>query len=125
MGTYYYVTNPYDTIEQAQAAATAQLQELGQKPSIWCIVKELVPNSDGTFTVPSDALDDMVALNLPADGYFSVSSEVSGDTYTGIGAVEAAQRIAEFRTQYINYNNLSKITFFDEIPTEADFSSYM
>lgn len=125
MGTYYYLTNPYDTVEQAQAAASAKLEELGEKPSLWCIVKELVPNPDGTFTVPTEALDDSVALNLPEDGYFSVSSEVHGDTYTGIGAVEAAQRIEEFRTQYVNYHKLNMITFFDEIPTEADFSIYM
>ena len=124
MENYYYGSTPYTTLAEAQTAADEMLTNLQTKPSVWCIVKRVEANPDGSYVIPSETVPDAEALNLP-DGVYSVQSIISGENLIGLTAAEATDAISRLRTEFATSSDVSVITMIKVEATNADFSAYL
>lgn len=124
MITYYYNSNPYQTLEEAQAAASQMLLDLSTKPTLWCSVKRVTENSDGSYNIPVKTLADQEILNLEQGHLYSINSNITGDTLTGTSAEDTSLHVESMKKEFVEFSNLNLITAFGEIPTDADFSIY-
>jgi len=122
---YLYKQQPLTTEAEVEAAITATVDILENRPSEWCIVKELGGNAEDGWVIPQQPLTDYEILNLLDDTkFYSVQSRYQGGNETGLNPTQAREKIDEYRLGYCQFWEVDTITKMYDV-TSVDMSGYM
>ena len=130
MPKYNYATNPYETLNEVEAAVTALKNQLENNPTLWCSVKPqintrqmtLVDGTEITVFDDGDALSDteIMAISSSDEGLYHVDAIHDGDNMTDLNAEDAISKVALLRNSYARSLTADKYIEITERDTEGD-----
>jgi hypothetical protein len=121
---WFYKNKTYETEAEVNQAVLDFKDRLDNSPTDWCIVKELTGSVEDGWVIPTTGLTDAQINTLDESKNYSIASIISGGNETGLPASQAAEKVAEYRTEYAQYmtaNMINKVY----APENVDMSAYI
>ena len=137
MSQYVYASQPYDTLNEVEAAVTAMKAKLDNSPTTWCVVKPMInPRTIKIYTGDVIGYDSGAALTDAQINALSSSSTVynvyaiyDGDNFTEVAEADVASKVRDMRISYARWLSVDK--YFDATTgsvtnvTNEDMSGYV
>jgi hypothetical protein len=120
---YQYKSVDYDTLEEAQQAATEFKNVLETQPTTYCSVKRLGGDAENGWVVPAVELTDEEILNM-SDGWYSIHSQLQGQTHMPLTAEQALEKVQLYKRLHAQFFFANKILTITHYETDEDMSGY-
>tara|TARA_B100000575_G_scaffold289158_1_gene290477 strand:- start:79 stop:492 length:414 start_codon:yes stop_codon:yes gene_type:complete len=113
---YYYVSNEYNSENEAQDAATALSIRMQNNPTDWISVKEITGSNETGWVMNPKLLTDAEILTPDTTKAYTCFSQYSGENVIPVTATELQVKMDEYRKIYGQYWDVNSIrkTEYDE-----------
>tara|TARA_B000000532_G_C18867225_1_gene406782 strand:- start:78 stop:491 length:414 start_codon:yes stop_codon:yes gene_type:complete len=113
---YYYVSNEYNSENEAQDAATALSIRMQNNPTDWISVKEITGSNETGWVMNPKLLTDAEILTPDTTKTYTCFSPYSGENVIPVTATELQVKMDEYRKIYGQYWDVNAIrkTEYDE-----------
>ncbi len=113
---YYYVSNEYNSENEAQDAATALSIRMQNNPTDWISAKEITGSNETGWVMNPKLLTDAEILTPDTTKAYTCFSQYSGENVIPVTATELQVKMDEYRKIYGQYWDVNAIrkTEYDE-----------